>query len=134
MDTGFRSSSSSCNRNSRNIHSDDPSAPEQPRTTISGQMTLTDETLSAVSKSSKSAVKNNDIETANLSPSLIPAQQPTISLISDDNTDALSVESLTLVPPVDSHSIRTFSCIPQPSLQSELEVCKVKEREEECSD
>ncbi|XP_046783619.1 protein CLEC16A isoform X3 [Gallus gallus] len=134
VDTGFRSSSSSCNRNSRNIHSDDSSAPEQPRTTISGQMTLTDETLSAVSKSSKNAVKNSDIETANLSPSLIPAQQPTISLISDDNTDALSVESLTLVPPVDSHSIRTFSCIPQPSLQSELEVCKVKEREEECSD
>uniref|UniRef100_A0A8C9L2U5 C-type lectin domain containing 16A n=1 Tax=Pavo cristatus TaxID=9049 RepID=A0A8C9L2U5_PAVCR len=98
-----------------------PSAPEQPRTTVSGQMTLTDETLSAVSKSSKNAVKNSDIETANLSPSLIPAQQPTISLISDDNTDALSVESLTLVPPVDSHSIRAFSCIPQPSLQSELE-------------
>uniref|UniRef100_A0A8C9ELW7 C-type lectin domain containing 16A n=1 Tax=Pavo cristatus TaxID=9049 RepID=A0A8C9ELW7_PAVCR len=111
-----------------------PSAPEQPRTTVSGQMTLTDETLSAVSKSSKNAVKNSDIETANLSPSLIPAQQPTISLISDDNTDALSVESLTLVPPVDSHSIRAFSCIPQPSLQSELEVCKVKETEEERSD
>uniref|UniRef100_A0A8C9L2V6 C-type lectin domain containing 16A n=1 Tax=Pavo cristatus TaxID=9049 RepID=A0A8C9L2V6_PAVCR len=114
--------------------SDDSSAPEQPRTTVSGQMTLTDETLSAVSKSSKNAVKNSDIETANLSPSLIPAQQPTISLISDDNTDALSVESLTLVPPVDSHSIRAFSCIPQPSLQSELEVCKVKETEEERSD
>uniref|UniRef100_A0A8C0C105 C-type lectin domain containing 16A n=1 Tax=Buteo japonicus TaxID=224669 RepID=A0A8C0C105_9AVES len=104
-----------------------PSAPEQPQMTISGQMMLTDETLSAVSKSSKNAVKNSDIETANLSPSLIPAQQPTISLITDDNTDALSVESLTLVPPVDPHSIRTFSYIPQSSLQSE--VCKVKEPE-----
>ncbi|KAF1454087.1 Protein CLEC16A, partial [Spheniscus demersus] len=92
--------------------SDDTSAPEQPQMTISGQTMLTDETLSAVSKSSKNAVKNSDIETANLSPSLIPAQQPTISLITDDNTDALSVESLTLVPPVDPHSIRTFSCIP----------------------
>ncbi|KAM9598539.1 protein CLEC16A isoform 2-T2 [Morphnus guianensis] len=132
VDTGFRSSSSSCNRNSRNINSDDASAPEQPQMTISGQMMLTDETLSAVSKSSKNAVKNSDIETANLSPSLIPAQQPTISLITDDNTDALSVESLTLVPPVDPHSIRTFSYIPQSSLQSE--VCKVKEVEEECSD
>ncbi|NXV46068.1 CL16A protein, partial [Uria aalge] len=91
--------------------SDDASAPEQPQMTISGQTMLTDETLSAVSKSSKNAVKNSDIETANLSPSLIPAQQPTISLITDDNTDALSVESLTLVPPVDPHSIRTFSCI-----------------------
>ncbi|XP_065539929.1 protein CLEC16A isoform X12 [Lathamus discolor] len=134
VDTGFRSSSSSCNRNSRNINSDDASAPEQPQMTVSGQTMLTDETLSAVSKSSKNAVKNSDIETANLSPSLIPAQQPTISLITDDNTDALSVESLTLVPPVDPHSIRTFSCIPQSSLQSEAEVCKVKEVEEECSD
>ncbi|XP_064317971.1 protein CLEC16A isoform X1 [Phalacrocorax carbo] len=140
VDTGFRSSSSSCNRNSRNINSDGGSAPEQPQMTISGQMiisgqmVLTDETLSAVSKSSKNAVKNSDIETANLSPSLIPAQQPTISLITDDNTDALSVESLTLVPPVDPHSIRTFSCIPQSSLQSEVEVCKVKEVKEECSD
>ncbi|XP_075021080.1 protein CLEC16A isoform X8 [Calonectris borealis] len=140
VDTGFRSSSSSCNRNSRNINSDDASAPEQPQMTISGQMIisgqamLTDETLSAVSKSSKNVVKSSDIETANLSPSLIPAQQPTISLITDDNTDALSVESLTLVPPVDPHSIRTFSCIPQSSLQSEVEVCKVKEVEEECSD
>ncbi|XP_014792040.1 PREDICTED: protein CLEC16A isoform X4 [Calidris pugnax] len=134
VDTGFRSSSSSCNRNSRNINSDDASAPEQPQMTISGQTMLTDETLSAVSKSSKNAVKNSDIDTANLSPSLIPAQQPTISLITDDNTDALSVESLTLVPPVDPHSIRTFSCISQSSLQSEVEVCKVKEVEEECSD
>ncbi|NXN73754.1 CL16A protein, partial [Himantopus himantopus] len=106
--------------------SDDASAPEQPQMTISGQMIisgqtmLTDETLSAVSKSSKNAVKNSDIETANLSPSLIPAQQPTISLITDDNTDALSVESLTLVPPVDPHSIRTFSSISQSSLQSEV--------------
>ncbi|KAM9291033.1 protein CLEC16A isoform 3-T3 [Morus bassanus] len=120
--------------------SDDASAPEQPQMTISGQMVisgqtvLTDETLSAASKSSKNAVKISDIETANLSPSLIPAQQPTISLITDDNTDALSVESLTLVPPVDPHSIRTFSCIPQSSLQSEVEVCKVKEVKEECSD
>ncbi|XP_076207571.1 protein CLEC16A isoform X3 [Aptenodytes patagonicus] len=114
--------------------SDDTSAPEQPQMTISGQTMLTDETLSAVSKSSKNTVKNSDIETANLSPSLIPAQQPTISLITDDNTDALSVESLTLVPPVDPHSIRTFSCIPQSSLQSEVEVCKVKEVEEERSD
>ncbi|XP_053936198.1 protein CLEC16A isoform X1 [Cuculus canorus] len=140
VDTGFRSSSSSCNRNSRNINSDDASAPEQPQMTISGQMifsgqtVLTDVTLSASSKSSKNTVKSSDIETANLSPSLIPAQQPTISLITRDNTDALSVESLTLVPPVDPHSLRTFSCIPQSSLQSEVEVCSVKEVEEECPD
>ncbi|XP_023792380.1 protein CLEC16A isoform X3 [Cyanistes caeruleus] len=114
---------------------DDASAPEQPLMASSSQTVLTDETLSAVSKSSKNAVKTSDTETANLSPSLIPAQQPTISLITDDNTDTLSVESLTLVPPVDPHSIRTFSCIPQASLPSEVEADKVKEvEEEECSD
>ncbi|KAL2299084.1 hypothetical protein Nmel_014700 [Mimus melanotis] len=132
VDTGFRPSSSSCSRNSRNTHSDDASAPEQPL--MSSQTMLTDETLSAVSKSSKNAVKTSDIETANLSPSLIPAQQPTISLITDDNTDTLSVESLTLVPPVDPHSIRTFSCIPQASLQPEIEADEVKEVEGDCSD
>lgn len=116
------------------LFSDDASAPEQPLMASSSQTMLTDETLTAVSKSSKNTVKTSDIETANLSPSLIPAQQPTISLITDDNTDTLSVESLTLVPPVDPHSIRTFSCIPQASLQSEAEVDRVKEVEEECSD
>ncbi|XP_025907745.1 protein CLEC16A isoform X1 [Nothoprocta perdicaria] len=113
---------------------DDPSAPDQPQMTVSGQTTSIDEPLSAVTKSSKNPVKNSDVETANLSPSLIPAQQPTISLISDDNTDALSVESLTLVPPVDSHSIRAFGCVPQASLQSPGEGCAVKEGVEECSD
>ncbi|XP_056359143.1 protein CLEC16A isoform X3 [Oenanthe melanoleuca] len=132
VDTGFSPSSSSCSRISRNTHSDDASAPEQPP--MASQTMLTDETLSAVSKSSKNAVKTSDIETANLSPSLIPAQQPTISLITDDNTDTLSVESLTLVPPVDPHSIRTFSCIPQASLQAEAEADMVKEVEGECSD
>ncbi|XP_025059049.1 protein CLEC16A isoform X1 [Alligator sinensis] len=131
VDTGFRSSSSSCNRNSRNINSDDSSAPEQPQMNFSSQVMLVQETLSSVSQFGKNPVKTSEVETANLSPSLIPAQQPTISLISDDNTDALSVESLTLVPPVDPHSIHTFSCIPQSSLQSE--VCRVTELEE-CSD
>ncbi|XP_062359755.1 protein CLEC16A isoform X3 [Cinclus cinclus] len=111
---------------------DDASAPEQPL--MASQTMLTDETLSAVSKSSKNAVKTSDTETANLSPSLIPAQQPTISLLTDDNTDTLSVESLTLVPPVDPHSIRTFSCIPRASLQSEMEADMVEEVERECSD
>uniref|UniRef100_A0A7N6B7R1 C-type lectin domain containing 16A n=1 Tax=Anabas testudineus TaxID=64144 RepID=A0A7N6B7R1_ANATE len=37
-----------------------------------------------------------------LAPSLTPASQPTISLLTDNNADALSVESLTLLPPADS--------------------------------
>lgn len=44
-----------------------------------------------------------------LSPSLLPAQQPTISLLYEDTADTLSVESLTLVPPVDPHSLRALS-------------------------
>uniref|UniRef100_A0A3B3CM49 C-type lectin domain containing 16A n=1 Tax=Oryzias melastigma TaxID=30732 RepID=A0A3B3CM49_ORYME len=37
-----------------------------------------------------------------LAPSLTPASQPTISLLTDSDADALSVESLTLLPPADS--------------------------------
>lgn len=37
-----------------------------------------------------------------LAPSLTPASQPTISLLTDNSTDTLSVDSLTLLPPADS--------------------------------
>ncbi|XP_071330250.1 protein CLEC16A isoform X2 [Trachinotus anak] len=37
-----------------------------------------------------------------LAPSLTPASQPTISLLTDNNADTLTVESLTLLPPADS--------------------------------
>uniref|UniRef100_A0A671XTA0 C-type lectin domain containing 16A n=1 Tax=Sparus aurata TaxID=8175 RepID=A0A671XTA0_SPAAU len=37
-----------------------------------------------------------------LAPSLTPASQPTISLLTDNSADSLSVESLTLLPPSDS--------------------------------
>uniref|UniRef100_A0A8C2WY49 C-type lectin domain containing 16A n=1 Tax=Cyclopterus lumpus TaxID=8103 RepID=A0A8C2WY49_CYCLU len=39
---------------------------------------------------------------AGLAPSLTPASQPNISLLTDGNAEALSVESLTLLPPADS--------------------------------
>ncbi|XP_032896199.1 protein CLEC16A [Amblyraja radiata] len=58
-------------------------------------------------------------EAANLAPSLTPAHQPNISLISDDNTDALSVESLTLLPPADAQHIRSVSTLSQTSALSE---------------
>ncbi|GAA6085052.1 protein CLEC16A isoform X1 [Tachysurus ichikawai] len=44
-----------------------------------------------------------------LAPSLTPAAQPTISLLSDTNTDSLSVDSLTLLPPADPPFLRRFS-------------------------
>ncbi|XP_051819122.1 protein CLEC16A isoform X5 [Antechinus flavipes] len=105
---------------------DDPMASQQLQVTFSDQVVIVNE-VPTTSKSSKSLGKGSEVETANLSPSLIPAQQPTISLISDDTTDALSVESLTLVPPVDPHSLRSFTCTPQFSTQTET--CKVTEGE-----
>ncbi|KAG7459469.1 hypothetical protein MATL_G00210970 [Megalops atlanticus] len=44
-----------------------------------------------------------------LAPSLTPAPQPTISLLSDDAADTLSVESLTLLPPADPTRLRSLS-------------------------
>ncbi|XP_075421477.1 protein CLEC16A isoform X12 [Ascaphus truei] len=110
-DTGFRPSNGSCLK--------DASIPDQPPLTISIQAEPTEEIQPAASKLRKSSLRKPDTEVINLSPSLTPTPQPSISLISDDNTDALSVESLTLVPPVDTHSIHTFSCILQAPMQPE---------------
>lgn len=49
---------------------------------------------------------------ATLAPSLTPAAQPTISLLSDANTDSLSVDSLTLLPPADPPCLRHFTEMP----------------------
>uniref|UniRef100_A0A667WI10 C-type lectin domain containing 16A n=1 Tax=Myripristis murdjan TaxID=586833 RepID=A0A667WI10_9TELE len=60
-----------------------------------------------------------------LAPSLTPASQPTISLLTDDNADTLSVESLTLLPPADSpHLHPCASLIPVThSLQGQTVRC-----------
>ncbi|XP_075035908.1 protein CLEC16A isoform X2 [Mixophyes fleayi] len=97
--------------------SDDSSIPDQPPMTIYSQMESNDESTGC--RARKSSLRKPDSEITNLAPSLTPAPQPTISLISDDNTDALSVESLTLVLPVDPHSIHTFSCILEASTEPE---------------
>ncbi|XP_038618152.1 protein CLEC16A isoform X6 [Tachyglossus aculeatus] len=101
--------------------SDDPVAPEQCQLTLPDQVAIVNEAPSTASKSSKNPGKSQEAEPVNLSPSLIPAQQPTLSLISDDRTDALSVESLTLVPPVDPHSFHAFSRTSQVSPQTQGE-------------
>lgn len=76
-------------------------------------MVIVNET-EADARPSRSLARSADVETVNLSPSLIPAQQPTISLLCEDTADTLSVESLTLVPPVDPHSLHTLTGIPLP--------------------
>ncbi|XP_040214472.1 protein CLEC16A isoform X6 [Rana temporaria] len=109
-DTGFRPSNASC--------LNDFSLLDQPPVTVHSQMETTKGSPPSSTRIRKSSFRKPDSEITNLAPSLTPALQPTISLISDDNTDALSVESLTLVPPVDPYNIHTFSCILESSLES----------------
>ncbi|VFV37072.1 Hypothetical predicted protein [Lynx pardinus] len=92
---------------------DDPVTTEQPQPKLPSQLVIVSET-EADARPGKSLARSTDVETANLPPSLTPARQPTISLLCEDTADTLSVESLTLVPPVDSHSLRTLPGIPPP--------------------
>ncbi|XP_008591959.1 PREDICTED: protein CLEC16A isoform X2 [Galeopterus variegatus] len=94
---------------------DAPTTPEQPLPHFPDQLEIVNET-EADSKPTKSLTRSADMETANLSPSLIPAPQPTISLLCEDTADTLSVESLTLVPPVDPCSLHTLTSIPPPPM------------------
>uniref|UniRef100_A0A8C9LRD0 C-type lectin domain containing 16A n=1 Tax=Piliocolobus tephrosceles TaxID=591936 RepID=A0A8C9LRD0_9PRIM len=90
---------------------DAPLTPELPKPHLPDQLVIVNET-EADSKPSKNMARSAAVETASLSPSLVPAQQPTISLLCEDTADTLSVESLTLVPPVDPHSLRSLTGIP----------------------
>ncbi|GAB1300000.1 Protein CLEC16A [Apodemus speciosus] len=88
-----------------------PTTPEQPQPHLES---VIGNEMDVNSKPSKtSSARSSEGETMHLSPSLLPAQQPTISLLYEDTADTLSVESLTLVPPVDPHSLRALSGISQ---------------------
>uniref|UniRef100_A0A8I3NQU8 C-type lectin domain containing 16A n=1 Tax=Canis lupus familiaris TaxID=9615 RepID=A0A8I3NQU8_CANLF len=110
-DSGGASSSST--PSATQSPSDDPITMEQPPPNLPSQLVIVNET-EADARPSRSLARSADVETVNLSPSLIPAQQPTISLLCEDTADTLSVESLTLVPPVDPHSLHTLTGIPPP--------------------
>ncbi|XP_036004158.1 protein CLEC16A isoform X6 [Fundulus heteroclitus] len=78
---------------------------------------------------------SNPVPVPALAPSLTPASQPTISLLTDSSADTLSVESLTLLPPADSphlhpcaaaHSLQT----PDASIMEDQREA-YREREEE---
>ncbi|XP_063652728.1 protein CLEC16A isoform X4 [Pan troglodytes] len=90
---------------------DAPMTPELPKPHLPDQLVIVNET-EADSKPSKNVARSAAVETASLSPSLVPARQPTISLLCEDTADTLSVESLTLVPPVDPHSLRSLTGMP----------------------
>ncbi|XP_027796243.2 protein CLEC16A isoform X2 [Marmota flaviventris] len=94
---------------------DVPTTPEQPPPPphLPDQL-VTGREAEADARPSRSLARGPELETAHLSPSLLPAQQPTISLLYEDTADALSVEAPTLVPPVDPHSLRALTGMPQP--------------------
>ncbi|XP_045398549.1 protein CLEC16A isoform X3 [Lemur catta] len=92
---------------------DAPTIPEQAQPHLPDQLVIVNET-EADSKPSKTVARGAALETSSLSPSLVPAPQPTLSLLCEDTADTLSVESLTLVPPVDPHSLRALTSIPLP--------------------
>ncbi|XP_056257203.1 protein CLEC16A isoform X2 [Seriola aureovittata] len=69
-----------------------------------------------------------------LAPSLTPASQPTISLLTDNNADTLTVESLTLLPPADSpHLHPCASHIPatRPLQRPDASIAEEDEEEKE---
>lgn len=69
-----------------------------------------------------------------LAPSLTPASQPTISLLTDNNADNLSVDSLTLLPPAESPHLHPYvSHTPAThSLQKiDASIAEVEEEEKE---
>nr|XP_012640289.1 protein CLEC16A isoform X3 [Microcebus murinus] len=92
---------------------DAPTIPEQPQPRLPDQLVIVNET-EADSKPSKTVARGAALETASLSPSLVPTPQPTLSLLCEDTADTLSVESLTLVPPVDPCSLHALTSIPPP--------------------
>ncbi|XP_048646005.1 protein CLEC16A [Marmota marmota marmota] len=96
---------------------DVPTTPEQPPPPppphLPDQL-VTGREAEADARPIRSLARGPELETAHLSPSLLPAQQPTISLLYEDTADALSVEAPTLVPPVDPHSLRALTGMPQP--------------------
>ncbi|XP_011885911.1 PREDICTED: protein CLEC16A isoform X5 [Cercocebus atys] len=108
-DSGGTSSSST--PSTAHSPADAPMTPELPKPHLPDQLVIVNET-EADSKPSKNMARSAAVETASLSPSLVPAQQPTISLLCEDTADTLSVESLTLVPPVDPHSLHSLTGIP----------------------
>ncbi|XP_028841040.1 protein CLEC16A isoform X3 [Denticeps clupeoides] len=102
-------------------HGSSPLSSPSPPSSGSGSTGQCDSITTSTPSADEAASVERSVEgpppTWALAPSLTPASQPSISLLSDPNTDALSVDSLTLLPPADPPSLRTFST--QSSLQDD---------------
>ncbi|KAK5885247.1 hypothetical protein CesoFtcFv8_018976 [Champsocephalus esox] len=68
---------------------------------------------------------------AALAPSLTPASQPTISLLTDNSAETLSVESLTLLPPSDSPHLHPCTSHTPAKLSLQRPDAAIAEEEEE---
>ncbi|XP_033999548.1 protein CLEC16A isoform X2 [Trematomus bernacchii] len=68
---------------------------------------------------------------AALAPSLTPASQPTISLLTDNSAETLSVESLTLLPPSDSPHLHPCTSHTPATLSLQRPDAAIAEEEEE---
>ncbi|KAK5914316.1 hypothetical protein CgunFtcFv8_008767 [Champsocephalus gunnari] len=71
---------------------------------------------------------------AALAPSLTPASQPTISLLTDNSAETLSVESLTLLPPSDSPHLHPCTSHTPAKLSLQRPDAAIAEEEEEEDD
>ncbi|XP_041829570.1 protein CLEC16A isoform X6 [Melanotaenia boesemani] len=111
-------------------HSPSPLSSPSPPSSGSGSTGRCDSvTASTISAQSPTVPAANPA----LAPSLTPASQPTISLLTDNNTETLSVESLTLLPPADSphlHPCTVTHCLQQPDATIAEEEEGQKEEEE----
>lgn len=97
----------------------DAAAAELPRTSYScGQLSVAVDDASP-SRAGQGLPRATEADTAGLSPSLVPAPQPTISLLSSAHTDTLSLEAPTLVPPVDTDSILAVGCAQPPAPEAD---------------
>ncbi|XP_060116778.1 protein CLEC16A [Heteronotia binoei] len=100
--------------------SDDATALDHAKAPSFSQLAIVEDSSMPLSRSGKNLGRNVVVETANLSPSLIPAPQPTISLISTTSSDSLGIESLTLVPPADTDCILAVGCILPPATETDV--------------
>lgn len=74
------------------------------------------------------------ISAPHLAPSLTPASQPTISLLTDSSADTLSVESLTLLPPTDMPHLHPIASLISATLPLQRLDASIAEEEEEEND
>lgn len=82
-----------------------------------------------------SSAPSTPIPAPTLAPSLTPASQPTISLLTDNSADTLSVESLTLLPPADSpHLHPCAGHVPQTHSLQRPDASIAEEEEEEAEE